>query len=228
MKHANWFADGKLHFLEGYQYDLEEEELLPFGASQYVSHSTLIHAVPASASHVYRSFEAGGTAFKRYSFLISEKNLPFVRASGKRRVIHSAANWTVGMIEIFIDKQPLDPWTSGLGFAAASHQHINPTIAVIIPENQNNTLNNHCPNAKNGTKEKGVWLKAFATPIAKRLEEAAPGTSLSNQDVFNLMAMCPFESMTKERISEFCLLFTDDEFKQFEYHGDVEKYYKTG
>ena len=73
-----------------------------------------------------------------------------------------------------------------------------------------------------------MWLKAFAPPIAKRLEEAAPGSSLSDQDVFNVMAMCPFESVAKERISEFCLLFTDDEFKQFEYHGDVEKYYKTG
>ena len=97
MKHANRFADGKFHFFEEYQYDLEEEELLPFGALQYVFHGTLIRAAPASVSHVYRSFEAGGTAFKRYGFLISEKDLPFVRASGKSRVVHSAANWTVGM-----------------------------------------------------------------------------------------------------------------------------------
>lgn len=42
------------------------------------------------------------------------------------------------------------------------------------------------------------------------------------------MAMCPFESMAKQRTSDFCSLFIDEEFKQFEYHGDVEKYYKTG
>lgn len=114
------------------------------------------------------------------------------------------------------------------GFASATHQRINPTVAVIIPETQNNTLNNDCPNAGSGSREKAAWLDIFAPPIVKRLKEAAPGSSLSNEDVFNLMAMCPFESIARERTSEFCSLFTDKEFKQFEYHGDVEKFYKTG
>ncbi|KAK7691678.1 hypothetical protein QCA50_005077 [Cerrena zonata] len=189
LMRANKFVDSKLDFLREYQYDLEEEELLPFGASQ--------------------SFEAGGAVFRRYAHLISEKILPFVRASGKNRVIHSATNWTVG-------------------FASATHQRINPTVTVIIPEDQNNTLHNICPNAGDGSKEKEAWLKVFSPPIIKRLQKAAPGASIAEEDVFNLMAMCPFESLAKQRASEFCSLFTDDEFKEFEYHGDIEKYYKTG
>ncbi|CAL1711253.1 unnamed protein product [Somion occarium] len=189
LMEADKFVDSKLDFLSEYEYDLEEEELLPFGASQ--------------------SFGSGETVFRRYSHLVNAKNIPFVRSSGKSRAIHSATNWTVG-------------------FAAASHHRYNPILSVVVPEEQNNTLNNDCPNAGDGTKQKRAWLKVFAPPIAKRLEKAAPGAKVSNDDVFNLMAMCSFETLAKERGSEFCQLFKDREFKMFGYHGDVEKFYKTG
>lgn len=118
--------------------------------------------------------------------------------------------------------------TQALGFAAASQQQYNPFLDLAIPEDQNNTLNENCPNANDGTQQKDEWLSVFATPIAQRLEEAAPGSSLTNNDIFNLMAMCPFESIAKRRPSDFCGIFTKEEFREFEYHGDVEKYYKTG
>lgn len=114
------------------------------------------------------------------------------------------------------------------GFAAASQQRYNPYLNVVIPETQNNTLFEQCPNAGMGTKEKNIWLSVYAPTILKRLEEAAPGVELDNEDIFNLLAMCPFETMAKQRPSDFCGLFTYDEFKQFEYHGDIEKFYKTG
>ncbi|KAI0072417.1 acid phosphatase, partial [Panus rudis PR-1116 ss-1] len=186
---AKEFKDSKLDFLRAYEYELDEEELSAFGAAQ--------------------SFESGQQSYRRYSSLVTQRNLPFVRAAGKSRVIDSARNWTVG-------------------FAAASHQRYNPTVDVIIPEDQNNTLHNDCPNATDGTKEKQTWLHVFAPPIAKRLSQAAKGAKVSDEDVFNLMAMCPFETIANQRPSEFCSLFTDDEFKMFEYHGDVEKFYKTG
>ncbi|CDO72281.1 hypothetical protein BN946_scf184970.g133 [Trametes cinnabarina] len=114
------------------------------------------------------------------------------------------------------------------GFAAASHQRYQPYLNVIISEEYNNTLNNDCPNAGDGTREMEIWRSAFAPPIAKRLSRGAPGAELTNDDVFNLMAMCPFESVAKETMSPFCAMFTEDEFRAFEYHGDLEKYYKTG
>ena len=84
------------------------------------------------------------------------------------------------------------------------------------------------PECWDGHKEKNIWLSVYAPTILKRLEEAAPGVELDNEDIFNLLAMCPFETMAKQRPSDFCGLFTYDEFKQFEYHGDIEKFYKTG
>ena len=92
----------------------------------------------------------------------------------------------------------------------------------------NNTLNNDCPNASSGASESDEWLETFSPPIIKRLEKLAPGAKISPQDVFNLMAMCPFDTVAKEQLSPFCRLFSKEEFKAFEYHGDVEKYYKTG
>lgn len=156
-----------------------------------------------------QSFESGQTVYERYSKLVSAENLPFVRATDKPRVFYSAGNWSTG-------------------FAAASGFKFNPGVAISLPESQNNTLKENCPNSPQGRKQKDEWLSVFAPPIAKRLNKAAPGTNLTDDDIFNLMCMCPFESTAKERASKFCKLFTKKEFEAFEYHGDVEKYYKTG
>jgi len=99
---------------------------------------------------------------------------------------------------------------------------------VVLSEEVNNTLNNDCPNAGDGAEEMDEWLGVFAPPVAARLRKAAPGARVGDKDVFNLLAMCPFETLAAERASPFCALFTEDEFRAFEYHGDVEKYYKTG
>ncbi|KAH9849480.1 acid phosphatase [Lenzites betulinus] len=156
-----------------------------------------------------QTFEAGQLAFKRYAHLVNTTQIPFVRAAGAPRVISTATNWTVG-------------------FAAASHQRYQPYLNVIISEEYNNTLNNDCPNAGNGTRETGIWVSHFAPPIAKRLLKGAPGAALTNTDVFGLLAMCPFESVALETMSPFCSMFSQDDFRAFEYYGDLEKYYRTG
>ncbi|OCH87938.1 acid phosphatase [Obba rivulosa] len=186
---ARKFADPRLEFLQDYKYDLGTETLLPYGAMQ--------------------SFEAGAQAFRRYAHLVGPAHIPFVRASGKRRVIDSARNWTVG-------------------FAAASRQRYNPSVDLILSEERNNTLNNDCPNAGDGSEQMDEWLGVFAPAVAERLNKAAPGADLGAEDVFNLLAMCPFETLARQRASPFCALFNEDDFRAFEYHGDLEKYYKTG
>ncbi|PCH40555.1 phytase [Wolfiporia cocos MD-104 SS10] len=197
---AKKFSDPRLEFLKDYEYGMPEEGLVPLGAEQ--------------------SFEAGWEAFVRYGGLVGgegrqERGI-FVRASDSQRVVDSAGNWTKG-------------------FAAASRNTVVPVISAYLSEEVNSTLNSDCPAALDGTREINIWLQQFAPPIAHRLNTAAPGTKLSDEDVFSLMAMCPFESIalsgSRKRVkgkSEFCNLFSEDEWNAFEYHGDVEKYYKTG
>ena len=114
------------------------------------------------------------------------------------------------------------------GFAAANKHHLNPSIDVIIPETQNNTLNNYCPNANGPGHQLSVWLDTFAPSIVSRLRELAPGAKVTKPDIHRLLALCPFETIALERPRPFCQLFTDKEFKAMEYYGDLEKYYKTG
>ena len=115
-----------------------------------------------------------------------------------------------------------------LGFAAASHHHYNPPLALILPESRNNTLNNECPAASDGLAEAHKWLRVFAPSIVERLHKSAKGSKVTEEDIHRLMALCPFETLAHERPSPFCGLFSDEEFRALEYFGDVEKYYKTG
>ncbi|KAM5541215.1 hypothetical protein V8D89_005144 [Ganoderma adspersum] len=159
-----------------------------------------------------QTFESGQLAFDRYRHLIDDHNIPFVRASGAPRVVDSAGNWSIG-------------------FAAASRQRYQPSVNVVLPEDANSTLKQDCPNAADGSAQMDTWLSVFEPRLLKRFNKAAPGVELDTSMVFGLMAMCPFESVAKlgERGgSPFCALFDEGDFRDFEYHGDVEKYYKDG
>jgi len=87
---------------------------------------------------------------------------------------------------------------------------------------------NMCPNAGNGDAESGRWLAIYARPITKRLNSAAPGAGLADEDTYNLMSLCAFHSQATMAPSPFCGLFAREEFRSFEYFGDVDKFYKNG
>ena len=71
-------------------------------------------------------------------------------------------------------------------------------------------------------------MSVFGPRIVARLNRDAPGAKLNVTHVFGLLAMCPFESVAKEVLSPFCALFDDEDFRAFEYYGDLEKFYRTG
>jgi len=190
LKAARAFADPRLHFLANFTYDLGTDDLVSFGAAQ--------------------SFEAGEQQFQRYSLLVNDTNLPFVRASSSERVVLSATNWTAG-------------------FASASHQKFIPKLSVILAESSNDTLKNSmCPKAGSAGAQTALWQSIYATPIAARLQEAAPGSNITEDDIFSLLSLCPFETVYKESTSPFCHMFSEHEFKGFEYSADLEKFYGTG
>lgn len=85
-----------------------------------------------------------------------------------------------------------------------------------------------CPNASDNGSKPDKWLSVFAPPIAKRLNKWAPGANLTSKDAHSLMSLCAFETLYAKKASPFCALFDDEEWDAFEYHGDLEKFYKTG
>jgi len=68
------------------------------------------------------------------------------------------------------------------------------------------------------------WLAIYAPPITERLNSATPGANLTDEDSYNLMPLCTFHSQAIMGPSPFCGLFTSEEFKGFEYFGDVDKF----
>lgn len=118
-----------------------------------------------------------------------------------------------------------------LGFAAASFHKYNPVLSVIIDENLNDTLDdNMCPAAGSSDPQTNQWLATFAPPITKALNKGAPHANLTDTDTFNLISVCAFESVYKQRGSEFCDFFASEKgaLPGFAYNGDLDKYYNTG
>ncbi|KAI0782538.1 phytase [Abortiporus biennis] len=186
------YKDPRLNFLRTFTYDLGADDLVGYGAAQ--------------------SFDAGQEAFARYSHLITEENIPFVRASSSDRVVQSAVNWT-------------------LGFDFASQHKYTPPVSVIISEAGNDTLDDAmCPSAGSSDPQTSAWLATYAPPITQRLNAHAPNANLTDTDTYNLISLCPFISVFKETASPFCSLFEEDTtaFPGFGYSGDLDKFYGTG
>lgn len=103
------------------------------------------------------------------------------------------------------------------------------TLYPPAREQSNDTLdNNMCPNAGTSDAQTGVWQSIYATPIAERLNAAAPGANLTTADVTNLISLCPFDTLFRETRGPFCDLFTQEDFDGFEYFNDLDKFYGTG
>lgn len=85
-----------------------------------------------------------------------------------------------------------------------------------------------CPNVGDSDVQTNQWLDIYGPNIAARLNTWAPGANLTGRDIFDLMSLCPFDSLAKQEYSPFCRLFTEDDFRAFEYSGDLDKYYGTG
>ncbi|KAF8581012.1 phosphoglycerate mutase-like protein [Ramaria rubella] len=157
-----------------------------------------------------QSFDAGQEAFERYSHLVSRKLVPFIRSSSSSRVVFSATNWTAG-------------------FVKASKGAIIPSAPLVLNEAANDTLDNSlCNNAGDSDAPTTVWQNTFGPAIAHRLNTAVPGANLSDANVPDLISLCAFDTLAKETPSPWCNVFDQGDFDQFEYFGDLDKYYTTG
>ncbi|KAJ7749579.1 phytase [Mycena maculata] len=164
-----------------------------------------------------QSYQAGADAYERYAHLIDADSIPFVRASSGVRVVDSATNWTAG-------------------FAAASRHIYRPSLAVILSEEGNDTLESHmCPSAGSSDSQTDEWVAVYAPATTARLNTWAPGTNLTDRETHALISLCAFHTAALWRpsshpapLSPFCALFTPPDFAGFDYAADLDKFYHTG
>ncbi|RDW92094.1 hypothetical protein BP5796_01488 [Coleophoma crateriformis] len=191
-------------FLKDYEYTLGADDLSVFGQQQMIN--------------------SGTKYFNRYKSLAKHYD-PFVRSSGSDRVVESAYNFTQGFHKARI--------ASGAGDSAY------PYNVVIISEDSgfNNTLDHGlCTSFEDGydstigDSAQAIWAAIFTPNITARLNGNLPGANLTMAETIHMMDLCPFTTVSSEIgvITKFCSLFTEAEWRNYDYYESLGKYYGYG
>ncbi|KAJ6444253.1 histidine acid phosphatase [Purpureocillium lavendulum] len=164
---------------------------------------------------------SGATFFQRYKKLASDSE-PFIRAAGSPRVIMSAQNFTHAY------------------YQAQGKDSDGPvTKILVLPETKgfNNSLNHGTcaafetgPWSNLGREKEDTWRAIWAAPIMERLNHKLPGVNFTLQDTVYMMDLCPYGTVNTPDAtkSDFCRLFTQEEWRGYDYYGSLEKWYSYG
>ncbi|KAK8929848.1 3-phytase A [Metarhizium anisopliae] len=110
---------------------------------------------------------------------------------------------------------------------------------LVIPEDNwsNNTLDHGTcdafetgPNAELAHDKQAPWKNIWATPIMERLNAKLPGAKITLEETVYFMDLCPFNTVASEKstVSDFCRLFSKEEWRGYEYYESLEKWYGYG
>ncbi|OSD05745.1 phosphoglycerate mutase-like protein [Trametes coccinea BRFM310] len=194
-----WNASGQLEFMNDWTYKLGEEILTPFGRQQL--------------------YDLGVSMRMKYGFLLknfTETNtLPVFRTESQDRMLASALNFALGFF--------------GYPFEGQYQQSI-----TIEDDGYNNTLAPYktCPNARDRTKSDRAipyvkqWADIYLKDALARLRPQMHGYELTIEDVYTLQQMCAYETVAIG-YSKFCELFTEEEWKGFNYALDLYFWYDS-
>jgi hypothetical protein len=204
--HSSVTSYGKgYEFIKDYEYTLGADDLTVFGQQELVN--------------------SGIKFYERYQKL-TKANTPFFRTSGEARVVESAQNFTQGFHQARLAANP----STSDGY---------PYSILSIPEavGVNNTLEHElCTAFENGTDStisasaQATYLAVFGPSIMARLNANLPGANLTLTQTIYIMDLCPFNTVasTNGTISQWCSLFTADEWKSYGYYQSLGKYYGFG
>ncbi|KAF8684927.1 histidine acid phosphatase family [Rhizoctonia solani] len=79
-----------------------------------------------------------------------------------------------------------------------------------------------------GANQTAIWDSIYLPPILKRLQKYIKGVNITTSDISIMPYLCGFETQITGKLSPFCDIFTESEFKQYEYRQDLRYYYGTG
>lgn len=149
-------------------------------------------------------FDSGVKHYYQYGKLL-EKYLDkiVVRTTSQNRMLDSARYWMLGFF----------------GWDAPTKAHLE-VITEIDPK-QNNTLAPRCNTSfPAGAAAVAQWRNVYIPNIQKRLQSQAKGLNLTQTDIYNMLSMCPYETVS-QGYSRFCNIFTKEEWEQYEYDLDL-------
>ncbi|EPQ60549.1 phosphoglycerate mutase-like protein [Gloeophyllum trabeum ATCC 11539] len=191
-------ASGPLKFLNTWTYKLGAELLTPFGREEL--------------------FDLGvGFRVKYGDLLKGFTELPVFRTTSEERMVESALNFAAGF------------------FGVQTYQTDYHQLIIIEEDGYNNTLApwNACPNnnAENigyyGDSLQEQWIEQYLTPTLKRVAPLIQGFNLTITDLYHMQQACAYETVALG-FSDFCSVFTQEEWEGFNYANDLSFWYSTG
>ncbi|KAN0060550.1 hypothetical protein ACQY0O_007005 [Thecaphora frezii] len=194
---AGFKATGPLGFLNDWSYKLGAEVLVPVGTQQL--------------------FDSGIHAFYRYGALYNattQKHKPVVRTTSQSRMLDSARYFTLGFF----------------GWDAPNLVNMEVVLeggSGLAPDAYNNTLASYdtCNNSDTitvgDTYLRPVWDEIYLANATKRLQPHVEGLNLTTSLVYGMQSLCAYETVA-QGYSNFCSLFTKDEWEGYEYDLDLQ------
>ncbi|KAJ6032817.1 uncharacterized protein N7446_008890 [Penicillium canescens] len=207
---------GPLAFLNDWEYMLGLNTLLPTGAATEATSGALFWSQYGRLLYRADRGDASWNASLNVYSNGTSRPKPTFRTTSYPRILESARWWLSGFF--------------GNTGANSSYSEYN---LVIIPEvdDFNNTLSatDSCPK---GTEPGDNAAEAFAPTLVKdarkRFAAYLPeDLRLDTIDIVAMFNMCPYEYATLGQ-SSFCAIFTEQEWRDFEYFADLQFYGNYG
>ncbi|TLS31057.1 hypothetical protein PpBr36_03007 [Pyricularia pennisetigena] len=192
-------------FIKDYKYTLGADQLSDFGRQELVN--------------------SGLKFYNRYRSL-ARNNTPFFRSDGQQRVLESAQKWAEGFHQALLNDS---------GRAGGPKDAFPYKMVVISNEDgTNNTLNhNLCTafeNSKFGKEAQNEFRDKAMGAMTERVNIGLEGANLTTKQAVQLMELCPFETVADPQatLSQFCTLFTEQEWETYDYLQTLGKWYGYG
>ncbi|KAJ7141402.1 phosphoglycerate mutase-like protein [Mycena epipterygia] len=157
-----------------------------------------------------------GFRVKYGELLKGAADLPVFRTTSEARMVDSALNFAAGFFGV-------------QSYQDDYHQLIEVDGDIIV----NSTLAPwNCPItdtdvAAFGSEQAAKWSDLYLVPAQTRLSPFISGVPLNISLIFSMQSLCAYETVALG-YSEFCSLFTEEEWKGFSYFFDLEFWYGFG
>lgn len=216
---------GPLAFLNSYEYQMGESYLTNIGAStEFTSGATFWNRYGRT---IYNA-TVGQVQYNATYQNLTARPKPVLRTTGQSRIENSQITWALGFFGPSFYETP-DPTLSAFGNGSLFD-------VVIIPEGgtENNTLASYDSCFADDYAEIGSigdydllfqYVPLYISDATARMNHYAPsGFEFNNNDTYAMQSICAYEN-AYIGMSDFCNLFTEEEWQGFEQTLDIEYYY---
>ncbi|KAI0718054.1 phosphoglycerate mutase-like protein [Cerioporus squamosus] len=105
---------------------------------------------------------------------------------------------------------------------------------VVVNEGEEDSANSltphtSCPafDASMGSVQSGAWVDKYTAPLISRFNQVAPGFNFTDTDIYGMQELCGYDVVIRNR-TDFCDVFTAEEWLSFEYANDLMYFYSIG